>query len=263
VTARSLGEVRDRCRMYRLRGGVAEFGSVLYDHQSERVLPQIQESDQAELARLRAELKKLPGVYLDDAHQYSVRAVRVRANGSVRGLKEETIRAALRAADLESRVRVFRGGGQTDFVAGSVHKGTGLRALATALDVSPEDEHPIAFAIGDDWPDAPMFDLARARFAPANISDELRNELPRWPDLEVTRDPFGSGVLQAVAAFLGHRPSTCERCAPPRLSGTQKLLVTALGGLDGPRRRRVRQAAALAGSLALSSFGPGRPADAA
>jgi hydroxymethylpyrimidine pyrophosphatase-like HAD family hydrolase len=255
VTARSLGEVRDRCRMYRLRGGVAEFGSVLYDHQSERVLPQLQASESAELARLRDELEKLPGVYLDHAHEYSVRAVRVTANGSVRGLKEETIRAALEAADLESRVRVFRSGGQTDFVAASVHKGTGLRALATALDADPGDEHPIAFAMGDDWPDSPMFDLARAKFAPANISDELRNELPTWPDLKVTRDPYGSGVLQAVTAFLGHNPSACERCAPPRLSETQKLLVTALGGLDGPRRRSVRQAVALAALLAGSSFG--------
>jgi hydroxymethylpyrimidine pyrophosphatase-like HAD family hydrolase len=263
VTARSLGEVRDRCRMYRLGGGVAEFGSVLYDHRSERVLPQLEASDRAALARLRDELEQLPGVYLDHAHQYSVRAVRVRADGSVRGLKEETIRAALEAADLESRVRVFRGGGQTDFVAASVHKGTGLRALATAFDADPRDEHPIAFAMGDDWPDSPMFDLARAKFAPANISDELRNELGTWPDLEVTRDPYGSGVLQAVTAFLGHNPSTCERCAPPRLSGTRKMLVTALGGLDGPRRRRVRQAVVLAALLAGSSFGPRRPAGAA
>jgi hypothetical protein len=249
VTARPLGEVRDRCRLYRLAGGVAEFGSVLYDHRSDRVLPQLQATELAELARLRDELEKLPGVYLDHAHEYSVRAVRVTANGLVRGLEEDTIRAALGAADLERRVRVFRGGGQTDFVAASVHKGTGLRTLATTLGAAPGDEHPIAFAMGDDWPDSPMFDLARAKFAPANISDELRNELRTWPDVTVTRDPYGSGVLQAVTAFLGHDPHTCEMCAPPHLSETQKLLVTALGGLDGPRRRRVRQAVALAALL--------------
>lgn len=251
VTARSLGEVRDRCRLYRLAGGVAEFGSVLYDRQSERVLPQLQASDCAELARLREELEKLPGVYLDHAYEYSVRAVRVTANGLVRGLEEDTIRGALDAADLESRLSVFRGGAQTDFVPASVHKGTGLRALITALDADPGEERPLAFAMGDDWPDSPMFDLARAKFAPANISDELRSELPTWPDLMVTRDPFGSGVLQAVAKFLRHNPRTCDVCAPPDLSGTQKMLVTALGGLDGPRRRRVRQAVALAALLAV------------
>jgi hydroxymethylpyrimidine pyrophosphatase-like HAD family hydrolase len=254
VTGRSLGEVRDRCRSYRLAGGVAEFGSVLYDHRSDRVHSQLQASDEATMERLRAELEKLPGVYFDHAHQFSVRAVRLRADGSVRGLEEETIRAALGAADLARRVRVFRGGGQTDFVAASIHKGTGLRALATVLGEDPGDEHPIAFAVGDDWPDAPMFDLARARFAPANISDELRSELSRWPDLGVTRDPYGSGVGQAVAAFLGHDANTCEICAPPRLSGRQKMLVTALGGLDGPRRRRVRHAATLGALLARSSF---------
>jgi hypothetical protein len=107
--------------------------------------------------------------------------------------------------------------------------------------------------MGDDWPDAPMFDLARAKFAPANISDELRNELRAWPDLTITRDPYGSGVLQAVTAFLGHKPRSCDVCAPPHASGRQKLLVTALGGLDGPRRRRLGQAAALA-SMLIESF---------
>jgi hypothetical protein len=250
VTARPLGEVRDRCRMYRLTGGVAEFGSVLYDHRSHRVLPQLEASEAADVARLREELEKLPGVYLDHAHEHSVRAVRVTASGLVRGLEEDTIRAALDAGDLESRMRVFRGGAQTDFVAASVHKGTGLRALATALEAAQGEEHPIAFAMGDDWPDAAMFDLARARFAPANVTDELRKELHRWPGLTVTRDPYGSGVLQAVTAFLGHNPRRCDVCAPPRLSKRQKLLVTALGGLDGPRRRRIRQVAALAALLA-------------
>jgi hypothetical protein len=253
VTARSLTEVRDRCRMYRLSGGVAEFGSVLYDHRAERVLPQVQAPDVDDLTRLRDELAKLPGVYLDPAHQYSVRAVRVTGNGLVRGLEEGTIRAALDAADVESSVRVFRGGGQTDFVGASIHKGTGLRALATALDVDPGAERPIAFAMGDDWPDSPMFDLARAKFAPANVSDELRVELSTWPDLKVTRDPYGSGVLQAVSAFLGHNPRSCEVCAPPALSGAQKMLVTVLGGLDGPRRRQVRQMAELAALLLRGS----------
>jgi hydroxymethylpyrimidine pyrophosphatase-like HAD family hydrolase len=257
VTARSLAEVRDRCRMYRLAGGVAEFGSVLYDHGSGRVLPQWQPSHEADLARLRAELEKVPGVYVDHGHEFSVRAVRVTANGSVRGLEESMIRAALDAADLESRVRVFRGGGQTDFVPASVHKGTGLRALATALGVDPGDEHPVAFAIGDDWPDSPMFDLARAKFAPANVSDELRLELSRWPDLVVTRDPYGSGVLQAVVAFLGHDLNSCEVCAPPRLARRQKMLITALGGLDGPRRTRIRHAVTLATLLAVSPLSHG------
>jgi hypothetical protein len=104
-----------------------------------------------------------------------------------------------------------------------------------------------------------MFDLARARFAPANISDEMRAELRRWPDLLVTRTPYGSGVRQAVRSFLGHDPGTCEVCAAPALSGTQKLLVTALGGLDGPRRRQVRQLAALTALLAWRSMPSPRP----
>ena len=249
VTARSLGEVRDRCRLYRLPGGAAELGSVLYNLESRQVLSQLQASERGELVRLREELEKLPNVFVEHAHEHSVRAVRLTTRGLVRGLEEDMIQAALDAADLEGRVRIFRGGGQTDFVTSRVHKGTGLRALADALGAHPEEERPVAFAMGDDWPDAPMFDLARARFAPANVSDELRKKLSAWPDLTVTRDPYGSGVLQAVTAFLGHNPRSCEVCAPPSLSTRRKVLVTALGGLDGPRRTRARRVLALAAAL--------------
>jgi hydroxymethylpyrimidine pyrophosphatase-like HAD family hydrolase len=252
VTARSLGEVRDRCRLYRLPGGVAELGSVIYNLESGQVLSQLQASERVELVRLREELEKLPGIFVDHAHEHSVRAVRLTTRGTVRGLEEDTIQTVLHAADLDGRVRIFRGGGQTDFVTSAVHKGTGLRALAGALGADPNEEHPVAFAMGDDWPDSPMFDLARARFAPANVSDELRKKLSAWPDLTVTRDPYGSGVLQAVTAFLGHNPRRCEVCAPPSLSRRQKVLVTALGGLDGPRRTRARRALALAAALLVS-----------
>jgi hydroxymethylpyrimidine pyrophosphatase-like HAD family hydrolase len=252
VTARSLGEVRDRCRLYRLPGGVAELGSVLYNLESGQVVSQLHGSERGELVRLREELEKLPDVFVEQAHEHSVRAVRLTTHGSVRGLEEYTIQAALDAADLEGRVRIFRGGGQTDFVTSRVHKGTGLRALAGALGADPDEEHPVAFAMGDDWPDSPMFDLARARFAPANVSDELRKNLSAWPDLTVTRDPYGSGVLQAVTAFLGHNPRRCDVCAPPSLSRRQKVLVTALGGLDGPRRTRARRVLALAATLLAS-----------
>jgi hydroxymethylpyrimidine pyrophosphatase-like HAD family hydrolase len=252
VTARSLGEVRERCQLYRLAGGVAEFGSVLYDHQSGRVIHNLRPGDRDALARLRDELEKLSGVYVDWSHEHSVRAFRLMASGSVRGLDENSIGRALDAAGVRTSVRVLRGGGQTDFVAVDVDKGMGLRALAAALG-APGDERPIAFAIGDDWPDAPMLELARARFAPANLSDALRGAIPQLPGLQVTRDPYGSGVLQAVTTFLGHPPRACSVCRPPGLSDRQNLLLAALAGLDGTRWKHIRQAASLGAVLARSS----------
>ena len=258
ATARSLDEVRERCRAYSLTGGVAEFGSVVYDHVRDVVLPQVSPEDQAGLERLREVLTGMSGVYLDPAHRYSVRAVRYRVDAGCRGLDEETIQTALAAASARDVIRVFRGGGQTDFVHTSVDKGTGLRALAAALGAD-ENGAPLAFAVGDDWPDLPMLDLAQAAFAPANLSEALRDGLRQRPHVSVTRYPYGSGVLQAVASLLGHDPRRCETCEPPQLSERQRLLVTALGGMDGPRRRRIGRTLALAATLARPAGARRRP----
>jgi hydroxymethylpyrimidine pyrophosphatase-like HAD family hydrolase len=249
ATARSVDEVRDRCRAYNLAGGVAEFGSVVYDHAAKAALPQVRPEDQDGLARLREVLTGMRGVYLDPAYRYSVRAVRYRAGVGCRGLDEETIQTALADARADDVVRVFRGGGQTDFVHASVDKGTGLRALAAALGAE-QSATPFAFAVGDDWPDLPMLDLASVPFAPNNLSAALRNELRQRPQVSTTRYPFGSGVLQAVTSFLGHNPRNCQTCRPRSLSERESLLVTALGGLDGPRRRRIGLTLELAARLA-------------
>jgi hypothetical protein len=131
ATGRSLGEVRRRCRAFGLAGGVAEFGAVVYDHRSERVLSQVERAQQAELARLRSVLRHVPGVYLDHAHQHGIRAVRVNESGERRGLRAETIQAALAAADVEESVQVFNGGGQTDFgpVSGRSRACSGLKLM--------------------------------------------------------------------------------------------------------------------------------------
>jgi hydroxymethylpyrimidine pyrophosphatase-like HAD family hydrolase len=260
ATARSLDEVRDRCRAYDLAGGVAEFGSVVYDHTARVTLPQVKPEDQAELVRLREVLSGMRGVYLDPAYRSSIRAVRFHAGAGCRGLEEETIQTALATAGADDVIQVFRGGGQTDFVHASVDKGTGLRALAATLGVE-KSATPLAFAVGDDWPDLPMLDLGRAAFAPANLSARLRDEL-QGRNVSITPYPFGSGALQAVTSFLGHDPRRCEICRPRNLSDDEALLVGALAGLDGPRRGRIRQTLALTGKLARAGGARYRNADA-
>ncbi len=246
ATGRSLREVQTRCRAFGLAGGVAEFGAVVYDHCSGRVLSQVGPAEQGELARLRSVLRHLPGVYLDQARQHGIRAVGVSESGERRGLRHETIQEALAAADVEQSVRVFNGGGQTDFGPISIDKGTGLRSLARELGADADADRPLAFAIGDDWPDFPMLELARSRFVLPNMSKTLQDELATWPNVRVTRDPHGAGVLQAVSSFLGHNPRRCRTCDFPDLSWRQRVVLSAFAGSDGPRRTRVRQAAALA-----------------
>jgi hydroxymethylpyrimidine pyrophosphatase-like HAD family hydrolase len=248
ATGRSLREVQLRCAAYRLAGGVAEYGTVVYDHTRGETLPQVTPSEEADLRRLREILRETPGVYIDEQHGHSVRAMRWNDRGGHRGLTTETIAAALAEAEVEPLVQVMSGRFQTDFVPASTDKGRALAVLAEVLAAS-DSKDPLAFAIGDDWPDMTMLALARRPFAPANMGQVLQQELRASSGLSVTRDTRGEGVLQAVSSFVGHDPRRCRTCRPPEFSANRELVVTMLAGSDGPRRARIRQTAALTWQL--------------
>ena len=73
-TARSASEVRDYCEAYSLAGGVAEYGSYLWDAVKRREQVLISAEAQRQLAELRTNLQRIPGVFLDERHRYSIRA---------------------------------------------------------------------------------------------------------------------------------------------------------------------------------------------
>lgn len=250
ATGRPLGELRSRARVYRLAGGVAEYGAVVYDHLAGQVSSQVTSRDASELTRLREVLRSTSGVYLDDAYRYGIRAIRL-VDGRRRSLDGETIATALAEAGAEKSLQVLYGHLQTDFAPASVDKGSGLRALARQLG-EKEDVQPFAFAIGDDEPDIPMLELARSRFAPANVSPALRDRLGALSGIKVVGRPRGAGLLEAVKSFLGHDPRRCAICAPPRLSARTRLVTIPLTASDSTRRGRLLQIAAL-GALLLRS----------
>ncbi len=73
-TARSVAEVKAYCAAYGLAGGVAEHGSYVWDAVSGRGRALISTEAARQLDELRKALRRIPGVFLDDRHQYSVRA---------------------------------------------------------------------------------------------------------------------------------------------------------------------------------------------
>jgi hydroxymethylpyrimidine pyrophosphatase-like HAD family hydrolase len=255
ATGRSLAEVRRRCRAYRLAGGVAEYGAVAYDNASGRTLDLLPPAQSAQLARLREQLRRMPGVRLDEEHGHSVRALRLTDDGRRRGLSEEAIAEALDGAGVEGSVQVVYGHLQTDFTPAAASKGTGVLALAEALGGGRPAGRPLAFAIGDDSPDAPMLALADHRFAPGNAGPDLLEELGPALRPTVVEGRQAAGLLEAVGAFLGHEPRHCDTCAVPRPPGRTRLLTGPLAALDGPRPERVRQLLALAALLGRSTAG--------
>jgi hydroxymethylpyrimidine pyrophosphatase-like HAD family hydrolase len=249
ATGRSLPEVQDRCIAYRLAGGVAEHGAVVYEHGSCRVRSMLSAADCADMDALRAELARTPGVWLDPRHQHGIRAHCIDSHGRRSGLNPDVIQRVLARTGAAERFTAHVAPSQTDFTPAHIDKGTGLRTLAGELaagDVARSGPL-LAFAIGDSASDLPMLELAGRAFAPANADRALRVGRDRSVQIEVMTRPTQAGLLRAVSSFLGHAPRGCTTCAPPVPESREaRLLISVLGALDGGGQEKLKQLCLLA-----------------
>jgi hydroxymethylpyrimidine pyrophosphatase-like HAD family hydrolase len=238
VTGRSLGDVQERCQAYRLAGGVAEYGSAIYNPYTGRSECLLTHNQRADLQSLRAALELTSGVHIDPAYSLAVRAYHFVAPAKRRALPPEVVKAALANAGVAGRVQAVAGVRQTDFVPVGVDKWTGLQALARELGTSTQ----LAMSIGDTASDLPMLMRSAAAFAPANADAEVASA-----GVSIMRHPHERGLAEAVARFLRHHPVRCTTCAMPPLPARAAMLLTILDAQDrGPlgslsRAARVHQ----------------------
>jgi hydroxymethylpyrimidine pyrophosphatase-like HAD family hydrolase len=245
ATGRSLDEVRERCRAYRLAGGVAEYGALVYDHVDDRVTSLLEADEIALLDELRGALTRLPGVHVSPFHAGSIRAHRIASNTRLLGLDAEQIETALAASGAADLVRIVAAGSQTDFVPARIDKALGVRELAAELGEEPS-ERPLALAVGDALEDLPMLALAELSVVPANAEHALSARLEEVSGRQ-SRQLCQAGLLDAVGQLLGHDPLGCSVCRSQLpVDPDEELLQTILGALDGGRRRKLRQATRLA-----------------
>ena len=210
ATGRSLPEVRDRCAVFGLAGGVAEYGAaIVCDGQQAGLLPP---AGRALLESIREELSGRPGVELDTRYRYAVRA---RAAGG--GPLPAELLAGLTAA-AGPEVRVVQGHGQTDFTFAEADKGTGLRALAARL-----SQAGCALAVGDTASDLPLFECAALARAPRNASLGAGGG-----GVRLTRHAYQAGLADACGDLLGHRPGGCPACRPPAFAPRTKAMLAVL-----------------------------------
>ena len=73
-TARTAAEVKEYCDTFQFLGGIAEHGSIIYDAVSRRWRPLVSNESLAQIDAVRDALRRIPGVFVDDAYQYSLRA---------------------------------------------------------------------------------------------------------------------------------------------------------------------------------------------
>jgi hydroxymethylpyrimidine pyrophosphatase-like HAD family hydrolase len=228
ATGRNVEDVQERCESYGLRGGVAEYGALVYDHDSGAVVELVGGREREDLAGLRDALSRVPGVHLDPGHRLTVRAYRGRG-GERRGLPRSVAQAALGRAGVSERIRMIPGDAQTDFVPVTVDKSTGVRHLLESRLACPATR-PLALAVGDGAADAGMLAMADVARAPRNADRLLvRGGVRR------TRARYQAGLAQAVASLVGHEPGTCHTCGLPAQSADARALVALLSVAEAGR----------------------------
>jgi hydroxymethylpyrimidine pyrophosphatase-like HAD family hydrolase len=239
ATGRSLEELEERCATYKLCGGVAEYGAVLYDHSSGQVKVLLSDEELETLYKVRSKLSNKRGVFLDNDYRFSVRAYCLDGDGRRTRLDDESIEQVLLETATAVQVYAIQGVAQTDFMVKRIDKGVGLKEWLASFDHSINDidgeiqtYHPIRFAVGDSATDLPMFQLAALSFAPANASPEVKQA-----KIVETTHSVQRGMEQAVTRLIGHKPGSCSICRLGELSAhtqfMQELLVTNENGRLG------------------------------
>jgi len=252
-TARSAAEVKAYCEAYSLAGGVAEYGGYLWDavRGCGRVL--IDPESARQLEALRAALRQIPGVFLDDRHIYSIRAFTYRSNpdgllskllasvqgaaigdGAVAPISTLLVKQVIAEHGLD-RLRVHQTTIDTTIVVRDVDKGTGLVALRDWV-LGPDSE---TIAVGDSDADLAMFRYATRSFAPGNIGCARK---ARLLGCEIVPQQHQKGLLEIARRIMAstHGPET----ATPNeaLSDQDRLMAEIFEAADRSWRRNLLDA---------------------
>ena len=223
-TARSAAEVKDYCEAYSLAGGVAEYGTYLWDAVHERGQVVISAEAERQLAQLRTSLQRVPGVFLDERHRYSIRAFTYRAkpqglmhaligsahassigDGAMAPISTHIVHQLLEDLRLD-RLGFRQTALDTAIVAKEVDKGSGLAALRDWVLASDAE----TIAVGDDEPDLAMFRVATRSFAPSNL--DCRPQA-RLLGCQIVASPYQRGLLDIARRIIHADNGRCARCA--------------------------------------------------
>lgn len=235
ATGRSLDELKERCAAYHLPGGVAEYGAVLYDRASEKVVSLLDDTDRANLYKLRGRLLNIPGVCLDPDYNYSIRAYQKDQSGKHIALSAEFVAQVLDESGTLSVITAIQGVAQTDFVVKKTNKGSALREWLAYFDTeshqSGEDatkSKPFALAIGDSSADLSLLAVAEQSFAPAHARFDKSSI-----DIKKTSLPYQRGFEQAVTKLLRHKPGSCPTCQKNIENSDTRFMLSLLSIQEG------------------------------
>lgn len=240
-TARSAAEVKAYCEAYPLAGGIAEHGGYIWDAIKKRGRPLLSAETAAQLDELRHHLERMPGVFLDDRHHYSIRAFsyqdkprsmvtrvlkHIRASsigdGAVGPVPTLLVQHLLTEHGLD-RLCFHHTDIDTTITAKEANKGSGLLALSDWT-VGTDTK---TIAVGDQEADLWMFRAATQSFAPANIG---RAREARLLGCRIVRGAYQRGLLE-IARILTNTEKQRGKMAPD----ANDLFLQALYAADRSR----------------------------
>lgn len=232
-TARTVGQMRDYCEAYGCVGGVAEYGSYVWDAVAKRERILVSDESMNQLEHLRQHLRRTPGVFVNDDYQYSIQAY-VYERGVSAPLPTALIRN-LTAELRTDRLSVHQTYMDTTVVAKETDKGRGLAAL---LQLAGRGDLE-TIAVGDSEPDLPMFRRASQSFAPSNIACRTTATLL---GCRVSEKPYQAGLLEIVRSLLHPSGNFCKQCNIAMNASKDDLFFKLLQVADLPPLRRFVQA---------------------
>jgi hydroxymethylpyrimidine pyrophosphatase-like HAD family hydrolase len=242
-TARTLAEAQEYCRDYGGVGAVAEYGSIVWDAASGRTRVLVAPDAREALREAAEALRRIPGVFLNERYQHSLRAYAFERGRTV-PLPLTLVHGVLAPIGLE-RVTVHQTYLDTAVLARGIDKGRGLLAL---LQLAPVDGIE-TIAIGDSEPDLAMFQVATRSFAPSHISGRAVAQLL---GCRIVPGCYQPGLRSAVRSIVHPEGRRCARCAAAEPPVADGLLWELLRAAD--RRPLVSLVHALLDPMAFRTF---------
>jgi hydroxymethylpyrimidine pyrophosphatase-like HAD family hydrolase len=225
-TARSVAEVKEYCAAYGCAGAVAEYGAYVWDAVAGRGCLLLSTEAVRQLERARKALARLPGVFVNDGYEYSIKACTYE-EGAPAPLPTLLMRRLLADHDLD-RLTLHQTSIDSTLTAKEVNKGTGLTALLDWIGL-PSAE---TWAVGDSEPDLEMFRVATRSFAPGHIGCA---KLARFRGCAIAPRPHQRGLLHIVRSLVHPDGGRCDRCAVG--NADQSLFMDLLRVADISRAR--------------------------
>jgi hypothetical protein len=186
-TARSAREVKEYCSAYGFVGGVAEYGSYVYDAATGRGQSLVTSEALEQLGELCWALKHVPNIFLNGGYEYSIRAYVYERHGMA-PLPNELVSNLISRLNLD-RLVSHQTTIDTTIAANEIEAGGGVKALLSYVG------HP---------------DLSTVAIGPS--SDEIHPELFRTVGGQKARAPAQRGLLELVRFLIHPHGGGCRSC---------------------------------------------------